>query len=88
MGHPVHFKGCTHSYAAPPDRDDMSDLPLYSWQNGIVTCWELSPEELDEINRTGCVYVAVLGNKGIVHPMCLGSRSAVRSVTVDYGGIW
>ena len=88
MSQPVAFKGCTHLFDPPPGRDDMSPLPLFQFPNGFVTCWELTDAEIEEIVASRCVYMAQIGTNGNVFPSYVGSRSSVRSVTVDYGGIW
>lgn len=40
-------------------------LPIYRWTNQYCTFavsrWKLSEAELEEVNRTGCVYALVLG---------------------------
>lgn len=27
----------------------------------ITSCWKLSPEELEELQRTGCIYLQIMG---------------------------
>lgn len=86
MAEAIRFEGCNTVLKAPAGRDDVADMFGYSYRNGFVACWQLTPEELEEINRTGCVYVSIMGSS--IPPSFVGSRSSVRSVTVDYGGIW
>lgn len=60
--------------AAPGTEDHVNDLPIFrqsfqQLQEGqmpcVVSCAKLSPEELAEVNRTGVVYLQVLGH---THP--------------------
>lgn len=44
---------------APQDQGNVIPIKAYGGPNGITTCWKLSPEELDLINKTGVVWVHV-----------------------------
>lgn len=51
---------------APAGMENCIDLPatriVYGdGLTGIESCWTLSPEELEEVKRTGCVYLVVVG---------------------------
>lgn len=83
----VDFKGANCLLRAPPDNDGIGELPVF--RNGVtsVSCWHLSPSEIDEITRTGHVYVAVLSGKQSQPPVFAGSETAVRGMTADYG-VW
>ena len=83
----VDFKGANCLLRAPPDNDSVGELPIF--RNGVtsVSCWELTPEELAEVVRTGRVYVAVLSGKQSQPPVFAGSETAVRDMTSDYG-VW
>jgi len=85
MAYPIVFDGCNKVYKAPPGRDDVGDLAVYSNGSCIVSCWQLTPEELEEVNRTGCVFMSSMSGD-VLFPQFVGSRSVVRSVIVDYGG--
>ncbi len=39
----------------------VQNLPVHVGDDCIVSCWEPSKEELEEINRTGKVYLCVVG---------------------------
>ncbi len=89
MADAVDFKGSNFTFSAPPDRDDVCDLHTFRQHGGPcnVSAWKLRPEELEEINRTGVVYLSVMSGRTL-YPAFLGSESVVRSVVVDYGAIW
>ena len=44
------------------------DVTYGDGQAGIISCWQLTPAELAQIQQTGKVYLAVLGG---VHPPVL-----------------
>lgn len=66
--------------------DNVIDLPVtrINFQDGIIgveSCWHLSPEELEEVKRTGNIYLVVLAH---THPpVCL---STTPSITTEEGG--
>lgn len=41
------------------------DLPIHRAKNFIVSCWSPTPEELEEIQRTGKIYFICTGQ---LHP--------------------
>lgn len=87
MGHPVNFQGA--NVVLNPPKGDDSVQPLHTFTNGVfcVSCWELSPEELAEVNRTGRVFLSIMSGR-TQHPAFVGSEDAVRSLVVDFGGVW
>lgn len=89
MADAINFPGSNFTFTAPPDREDVRDLHTFRQPEGPcnVSCWELRPAELDEINRTGKVFLSVMSGMRF-YPAFLGSESVVRSVVVDYGKVW
>lgn len=89
MADAVNFPGSNFTFMAPPDRDDVRDLHSFRQHDGPcnVSCWELRPDELDEVNRTGKVFLSVMSGLSF-YPAFVGSESVVRSVAVDYGKVW
>ena len=58
--------------------EGCKDLPgtLAVNENGtheIETCWELSPEELEQVNKTGRIYLYVVGRS--IPPVALTTES-------------
>lgn len=41
----------------------------------IETCWKLSPEELAQVNKTGCIFLYVMGHK--MPPVALTTESMI-----------
>ena len=89
MAYAVDFAGSNFTFKAPEDRADVSDLHTFRQRGGPcnVSCWQLTPEEIDEVNRTGRIFLSVMSGQ-IFYPVFLGSEAQVRSVVVDYGPVW
>ena len=87
MGEPVYFEGANRRLGPPPGAENISTL--YTYSNGLcsVSCWQLSEAEIDVIRRTGRVYVSVLSGH-TQPPVFVGGEEEVRSLVVDYGGVW
>lgn len=66
---PVQFKEANFTFTKP---DNMTDeqcmsLPVFRGkdQGGIpviISCWKLSKEDLDDINKTGQIYLSIAGD--------------------------
>lgn len=72
MATPIEFpEQNTILKAAPGTESWVRDLPIYrQYPDGVndkcvVSCWELSAEELAEVARTGVVYFQCFG---LTHP--------------------
>lgn len=87
MGAPVQFEGANMLLRAPEGAENVSDM--HTFTNGMcsVSCWELSADELAEINRTGRVYLSVFSGR-TQPPVFVGDEETVRSIVVDFGGVW
>lgn len=65
---PASFPESTRALSKP---DDMSadeceplcvvDLVYPNGYRGILSCWKLTKEELEEVNRTGRIWLTVIG---------------------------
>ncbi|WP_321385665.1 hypothetical protein [Rhizobium sp.] len=88
MGEPVSFPGQNMVLRAPPGQEETV-RDLYTFTNGYcsVSCWQLSAEELAEINRTGMVFISIFSGRS-QPPVFVGDEESVRSIVVDYGGVW
>lgn len=68
---PISFPQQNHVLGKPEDMtdDECSPLPTHHYNQpiegklypAIISCWKLSPEELEEVQRTGVVWVSILG---------------------------
>ncbi|HRQ17715.1 MAG TPA: hypothetical protein PL085_11605 [Agriterribacter sp.] len=66
---PTTFEGSNFVFTKPADMTDeqCSDLPVYKGHDAagmpcIISCWKFSKEDLEEVQRTGCIYLAVTGH--------------------------
>ena len=63
MARPVQFPEANFTWKGWPADDDeieVEDLPAYRTKYGLtISCWELSPEEIAEVARTGKVWINV-----------------------------
>ena len=88
MATAVEFAGANRVLRAPAGHEEtVSDLHTFNNGNCSVSCWQLSPEEVAEIQRTGRIYLSVWFGQ-TQPPVFVGGEEEVRSVVVDYGGVW
>lgn len=61
MARGVGFEGANFVFEAPPGDNNCVDLETFiDAKNGaVISCWRLSDEELDEVKRTGVVWISV-----------------------------
>lgn len=88
MAYGVDWPGSNTSLGAPPGQEGHVQ-PLQVFRNGAVcvSCWELSDQELAEVNRTRRLYLSVfMGNTQ--PPVFVGGTEETRSVVADYGPVW
>ena len=53
---PISFEGCNVVYGA--DQPEYQPLPTQKFPDGqTIQCWQLSPEEIQEVMRSGRIYV-------------------------------
>lgn len=67
---PIKFKGANHTFSGPVgDNGEIAKLPVLAiaahnnQRACLVSCWELSMEELATINKTGLIWLKVMGDK-------------------------
>ena len=68
------------------DDDRVADLHVFRTRWHIVSAWRPSPDELEEIQRTGIVMVAIVGHQ--LPPIFVGSETEVRLIVSDDGQLW
>ena len=74
---PVKTETCNAVYTLK----GCHDLPVTKYVNannneeGIESCWELTPEEIKQIQETGKVYLYIQGN--VVPPVLLTTESMI-----------
>jgi hypothetical protein len=65
---PIEFKESNLVLSKPMDMTDEQCMPLSVWKGNcddgtpeIISCWKLSKEDLEEINKTGTVWLRIVG---------------------------
>lgn len=64
----VDFPESNFTFSKPPDMTDEQCMPLQVWKGNdgggfpvIISKWSLSAEDLEEIQKTGSVYLIITG---------------------------
>lgn len=87
MAAAVDFLGSNKVFHAPAGREDVSDLHTFFNGACIVSAWQPTDAEIEEIVRTRRIFLSSFSGM-VLYPVFLGSESVVRSVVVDYGKVW
>ena len=77
MANPVGFEGANHLICAPEGStpEECCDLPVAQDEIQTVSCWRLTPEELEEVNRTGVVWLSILSHT--IYPQLISGKALV-----------
>lgn len=55
---PIEFPGTNCVYGK--DQDNVEPLPVHKFDTGeVLSCWELSPDEIEKVHQTGCIWLIV-----------------------------
>lgn len=87
MADPTHFHGANRTFKAPQGSENVGDLDTFVNGHAIVSAWKLRPEELEDVIRTGTVFVSSMSGQ-VLFPMFIGSEETVRMVVADTGPVW
>ena len=74
---PVKTETCNAIYTL----EGYNDLPATQYINadtgedGVESCWELTPDEIKQVQETGKIYLYIQGN--IVPPVLLTTESCI-----------
>ena len=66
---PINFKEQNVTYIA----EGCNDLPAHKAKDQIISCWKLTKEELEQINKTGIIWFSVMGQSQ--PPIWLGTEN-------------
>lgn len=84
MAQGISIKGGNVTMRAPEGEEDrVYDLKVFMNRGNTITAWQLTPEELANIARTGVVYVSFMGQG--MPPTFVGDENSVRDVTAEGG---
>ena len=73
---PIIFKGanCVYGQGQP----EYMPLPAHKDENGVVlTCWKLSPEDMQRIQETGVIWLEMLTFNQALQPVRLDSEKPI-----------
>lgn len=89
MGTPVEFDGQITVFGPPKGREEeIGTLPVFGNGYAVVSCWQLSEEELaDIIANDRKLFVSVLSGEHVL-PMFVGSERECAAVVADTGKVW
>lgn len=89
MGEGVEFAGANRRYSPPEgvSEDECKTLHIFSNGRCLVSCWQLSDDEIAEVIRSRRVFLSVW-SAPTLFPVFVGSESVTRGVVADYGGVW
>lgn len=65
---PTNFEESNLVLSKPPDMSHEQCDPLSVWRGEqadgntvVISCWKLTPEELEEVNKTGRIWLRIWG---------------------------
>lgn len=73
---PIQFKEQNVTYIA----EGCNDLPAHKAKDQIISCWKLTKEELEQINKTGVIWFSVMGQSQ--PPIWLGTENPFKKEEV------
>lgn len=87
MATPVKFPSANTKLLPPKGEEEtIQEMHVYRFGNVCVSKWKLDPQEIEEVNRTGCIFLSIFST--MIPAVYLGSEDNVRSVCVDYAPLW
>lgn len=68
---PVEFSEQNIIFTKPESMTDeeCGSMPAFKGQGHIVCCWQLNAEEIEEVRKTGLIWVDIISNAQ--PPICL-----------------
>lgn len=65
---PIEFKGQNVVFAK--DQPEYLPLPALRMPDGeVITCWQISDDEMERIRQNGCIYLSQLTFNGPLQPI-------------------
>lgn len=43
--------------------EECGSLPAYRGEGQIISCWKLSPEDLNKVQETGIIWLSIVGSQ-------------------------
>jgi len=73
---PIKFKQSNVTYAE--NQEEYQDLPAHhagDIQGTVTSCWELTPEEIDQVKESGKIYLQLLTFNSPLQPINLFTQN-------------
>jgi len=87
MAYGVEFDGANGRLGAPQgDEDRVYPLPVFRNGAVVVSCWELTEAEVEEIVKTKRIYLSLLSGPTMCPAVLKVNRDELRVFILDYGG--
>lgn len=67
--------------------ENINDIRAFRNKNCVVTCFELTEEEIKEICESKRIFVSQFFGGNLV-PHYAATEESVRKMVADYGGVW
>jgi hypothetical protein len=85
MGRGTKWHGANFELGRPKGWDEQQCNSLHVFRNGrdVVSCWELSDEEIAEIVKTRRVFLLISGMGWTMPPAYIGLEEHCREMTAD-----
>ena len=80
---PVKMPGANLILNPPDGMEDCEPLEILKHEGGLMSCWEVSPEDLAAIQETGRIYLNVLCAPGSHPPVWVSTDSMNGDELVD-----
>lgn len=71
MAEPIPFREMNMNWKGDGLPGGVSDLPAYVDDTQTICCWKLTKPEIEEIARTGMVFVRSLNYRAPLQPICV-----------------
>lgn len=66
---PIEFPEMTG--VAAETQPEFENMPMYRDADEVISCWELTPEEIKEIIETGHIWVRLYAGSGFIQPIII-----------------
>ncbi|MEP2447373.1 MAG: hypothetical protein ABJI69_09105 [Balneola sp.] len=81
---PIEFEQQNTTYAE--DQVQYHNLPSHVDKDGVVTsCWEVTEEDLQEIQSNGKIYISILTFGGPLQPISVSIKNPLIQSEVHHG---
>lgn len=90
MSYPVDWHGTNKLLTSPKGvtKEQIVNMHIFTNDKVCVSRWQLSPEAVEEIVKTGGLIYAGIYSGSTQPPIFIGSEKEIHEIAVDYGPVW